>query len=97
MYQPPEKDIDHDGEPEADKPTCSESGKRGFEGRTHKQGLQDGRSKCPGSGSEAQEVRDRNDEPQDGEERFFWGRKGNTQPYTETYFAATGTWHKDAA
>lgn len=40
------------------------------------------------------DCRDR-DKPSDGEERFFWGGKGNTQPYTETYNAETSTWLRD--
>ncbi|MHA7272578.1 hypothetical protein ACX80Z_04040 [Arthrobacter sp. TMT4-20] len=35
------------------------------------------------------------DQPLDGEEQFYWGRKGNTQPYTLTYHAASGTWKSD--
>lgn len=38
--------------------------------------------------------RDR-DKPSDGEERFFWGGRGSTQPYTETYDATSGRWHRD--
>lgn len=38
---------------------------------------------------------DQIEEPRDGEERFFWGGEGKTQPYTETYHAGTGRWHKD--
>lgn len=38
---------------------------------------------------------DRKDQPRDGDERFFWGGHGNTQPYTETFCASTGMWRKD--
>jgi hypothetical protein len=41
-------------------------------------------------------VKDRKlEEPLDGEQRFYWGGKGNTQPYTETYHVTTGQWLRD--
>ncbi len=40
-------------------------------------------------------MNDRKEQPRDGEERFFWGGNGSTQPYSETYYTSTGMWHKD--
>lgn len=81
---------------EADKFQGSIRSQQGSEGRTHERRLEDCGGECPVPEGQGEEVRGRKqEEPLDGEERFYWGGKGNTQPYTETYNVLTGTWHRD--
>ena len=54
------------------------------------------RSERPVPEGQGQEVKDRkHEEPLDGEQRFYWGSKGSTQPYTETYHVTIGQWLRD--
>lgn len=83
----------HGFQPEADQQQSRYRRQQGSEGRAHQPRLQDCRSERSVPEGQGQEVSDRKHEgPLDGEQRFYWGGKGNTQPYTESYNLATGQW-----